>query len=314
MSSNVNISRCKHPSARASERVPFKIPSITAVLEAQCNPVPMAAKLERKDPVCGEFPPMRHTPSALLDETSKPTSLPSITDQPGYIVSHIPEPLSEEEEYPNEEVRQDLLLRFVFDREITMPMAKEFDIHLQRLVSEGDIKAKTVSWEGINKPPSLQIKDIMIAQRGISGIFHFINSLHRIRKNRLDASPTEEALLPPASASELLSLEATQRPIPSGPPSVDGSFVTTPDPKTLEAEPEIGDDEGASSSKKLFSDTGRCDVSSSPHSNDRRGRGSAHTPVNATLKSCKRDRSIHDDNPRPGKLSRKNTKCDSARE
>jgi len=243
---------------------------------------------------------------------------------------------SEEEEPPNEEMKHDLLLRFVFDREITKSMVTEMASHMQRLIHERDIKAKTVFWEGINAPPPLQFKDTtMIAQLAFH---HFGKSLHRIRKSRQEASPIEEVLalddselvqpktrplsdnldpmrevasnaasrgkLPSAEASDLFSDEAVQG--LSGPPSVDGSFVTTPDPRRLTAEPEIGDDQGASSGKTLFVETDHGDVSPESHFNVPGRRGGLKTPMTTTSKRGKRDRSIDDNSTPAGKRSRKN--------
>jgi hypothetical protein len=174
---------------------------------------------------------------------------------------------TDDEDYFDEEKRQDLLLRFVFDQDITTILIEEIASHMKRLINERDIKAKTVSWEGINMPTTLQfkeLKDVLVAQPWIR---HFSNSLSRIR-NRLEASPIKE--VPPPESSNMVLDEAVQVSMSPGSSSVNEIFVTTPDPgRSAAAEPEIGEDQGASAGKLLFLDTGRRGVSSSPNFNGR---------------------------------------------
>ncbi|KAH8198233.1 hypothetical protein TruAng_007617 [Truncatella angustata] len=193
---------------------------------------------------------------------------------------------ADDEEDFDDEMRQDLLLRFVFDKDITESMVTEIARHMQHLIRDRDIKAKTVSWEGINMLASLRYKNAMVAQPWIR---YFSNRLSLMR-NRSEASSAEDAI--PSKASIVVSDEAVQVSMPSGPSSVDEDFVTTPNPSSS-AEPEISEDHGASAGKPLSLDTGGCSVSRLPSFNDRGH--IAHTPGLAMPNLRKRGRDTKND-------------------
>lgn len=161
-----------------------------------------------------------------------------------------------------DDLRQDLLLRFVFDQPITELVVKEIACRMQRLIHEREIKAKTVTWEGINMLTTLQYKHAMVAQPWLR---QFSNILYRIRSNRGDAPLAEEVLT--SEASKPVLDEAVQVSMSSGTSSADESLVTTPDPSRSD-EPELGDDQGVSASKPLFLDTRSCLVSPSHNFSD----------------------------------------------
>lgn len=208
----------------------------------------------------------------------------------------------EDDEDHGDEVRQDLLLRFVFSNEITDHTVEEVARHLGRLIREGEIKAKAVLWEGINLPGSFQFKNSMVAQ---GAILKFLNILDHNRKKSLGASPTEEAA--PREISKPVSTQIPKTIAASGPPSVDESLVATPDPSRSTVEPEIGEDQGASHMKPITRDTLRDDISPTSGSN-LRGR-LTRTLRNATQKNRKRGHSAN--NGPDSDISRKRSKGDS---
>ncbi|KAK9788202.1 hypothetical protein AB5N19_02982 [Seiridium cardinale] len=171
---------------------------------------------------------------------------------------------SDDEEDLNQEMRQDLLLRFGFGQEITEPMVKEIASNMQRLVHDRDIKAKTVSWEGINTQSNLQIKDAITAQGAIR---YFSNMLYRMR-NRPEVSPIQKDS--PQGASNAVQDGVAQGPISPGAPSVDESLVATPDSSRYTAKPEIGDDQGDSVDKLPYLGPGSPSIPSFPHLKRRR--------------------------------------------
>ena len=63
----------------------------------------------------------------------------------------------------------------------------------------------------------------------------------------------------PPEASKPISSQDSR--IASGPPSIDGSFITTPDPSKPIAEPEIGGDKRTSQKNLVTQDTFRGDIS-----------------------------------------------------
>jgi hypothetical protein len=172
--------------------------------------------------------------------------------------------VNEEEDFCDE-TRQDILLRFVFDRYITESMVKDIAIHVQRLIRDKEIEAKTVSWEGINMMTTLQYKDAMAVYPWVR---HFSNSLFRIRRrgetSPTDESPTKEAPQPPFSTTCVD--EDVQATTSSSPYSTDDSLVITPNSgRTIE--PEIVEDKGVSTGTPFYLDTSSC-VSPSPNFDD----------------------------------------------
>ncbi|KAK6822851.1 homeobox domain-containing protein [Apiospora arundinis] len=135
-----------------------------------------------------------------------------------------------------EEQRQDLLLRFVFNCDITIPLIKEMAIHIKHLIQQKEIKAKTVSWEGINMATS---KDTMIAYRAI----HRFSDVLKRKRTRSELTTakglpilkTSEATLAPGVVQESVEFDS---------PSADEMQIATPKPPKL-VEFEVGEDQGA---------------------------------------------------------------------
>lgn len=101
---------------------------------------------------------------------------------------------ADEEEELNEETRQNLMIRLVFNREITDDIVKEVAGHLGRLIRDNEIKAKAILWEGINIPQSFQFKDsIAIATHFYA--HKWLNTLVRKRNKSLENFPTRKSLL-----------------------------------------------------------------------------------------------------------------------
>lgn len=147
------------------------------------------------------------------------------------------------ESAPKEEPSQDLLLRFGFGfGTINEKLIRETANFLRTAINCNEIQAKTVSWEGIDlpltSPTGLSFQEILVAQ---PGLLYFKNKLRQMR-NGIDA-PEHVPLL---KAPKMVVIEA-----PASPgPSLDGSFVATPD-RRLSAEPELGMHQG----KRTHDDT-----------------------------------------------------------
>lgn len=192
----------------------------------------------------------------------------------------------DDDEDITEETRQDLLIRFVFNTEITDLTIKEIARHLGRLIKEREIKAKALLWEGINLPGSFQMKDSVVTQKAIQ---KFLNILDSKRKKILGASPTEET--PRSGLPKTASTGVRKAVAPSSPPSVDESDVATPDPGRSTTKPEIGEDQGASHVKPMTKDAFHEGISLIPGSGLR---GRLTRLRNTTPKNRKRSHSAND--------------------
>ncbi|KAK7961079.1 hypothetical protein PG988_012293 [Apiospora saccharicola] len=139
---------------------------------------------------------------------------------------------------------RDLVLRFVFDGDITETMVRGIASHLKELIQHGEIKAKAVSWEGLHSANCFQgpyiapgvfhldYKDLLIAQPAIR-VFEKILSRKR---GQSEISPTGKPRVLVNDGPEAAS------------PSVDEMSVATPEP-TSTTVVEIGEDEGLSPEK-----------------------------------------------------------------
>lgn len=124
--------------------------------------------------------------------------------------------------------RQDLLFRFIFDEAITDEMVKDVAKHMKRLIHENEIKAKSVSWEGLIVPSNLSYKDFLAVQR-----------YARAWQGTKNRSP----VMPQTPKTPVK--DAIQGPSP-GPSSANGSCDTTPDLSYSPAESESSDGLGIS--------------------------------------------------------------------
>jgi hypothetical protein len=147
----------------------------------------------------------------------------------------------------NDEMEEDLLLRFVFNESITESMIRQIADHMRRLIHEGDIKANTVLWEGIKVPKSaLDYKLTIVAQPALN---YFSRSLSRIRIRKQAGILTAEAL--PSEPANIVVGEAVREVISTGPSSSEETFIVTPDPSRRH-ERNIGEDQETSADKPLL--------------------------------------------------------------
>ena len=187
----------------------------------------------------------------------------------------------EEENDISDEMRQDLTVRFVFNKEITEEVVKELANELGRLVRESSVKAKTVIWEGIDLSRPSQFKD-SIAQLYAH---RWLNSALRQRRNKsIQASPTDEA--PPPQISKPTSVQDSGS--ASGPPSIDDSVIATPEAGKSIPEAAIGDDQGSPETKPMVQ-ISPSDDHDSPSISNSKDRGAR---VSGTPRKRKRDTSV----------------------
>ncbi|KAI4595699.1 Phosphatidylinositol-4-phosphate 5-kinase [Pestalotiopsis sp. 9143b] len=127
--------------------------------------------------------------------------------------------------------RQDLLVRLIFDKAITEPMVEEVAKQMKHLIDESEIKAKTVSWEGLIMPSNLSYKDFVAVQR-----------YARAWQGARNRSP----VMPQTPKTPVK--DAIQGPSP-WPSSTNGSCENTPDLSYSPAESESSEGLGISGQK-----------------------------------------------------------------
>ncbi|KAF7531834.1 hypothetical protein G7054_g8499 [Neopestalotiopsis clavispora] len=173
-------------------------------------------------------------------------------------------------EKPREEPSQDLLLRFGFNN-INDKTIREMAQFLRGAITSKEIKAKTISWEGIDMPVASQLsfQEIVNAQPGLR---YFRNKLRQIR-NGID---TAEKVLQP-KVPKVIGVEG---PISPG-SSLDGCFNATPD-RRLSAEPESGIRQGS----PAYINSPLSQIVQSPSAGG--GQQTTDTPSLATRKGSKR--------------------------
>lgn len=226
------------------KHVPFSTQELlrTILNDAPDFPTDQSPRLSERPPAC-----LRKIMLAPLttDSGSKPTGNSE----------------ADEEEEFTEETRQELTIRLVFNSGITPSMVKEVASHLGRLIRDSDIKAKAALWEGINMPLPFQLKD----STAVITQFYVHKWLNQGRKKdkSLGDSPTGE-VSPPEVSKPVLNQDSKPA---SSPPSIDGSFVTTPDPSRSIPEPEIGEHQEASRKNSMTPDNFPDDISLMTHSN-----------------------------------------------
>jgi len=104
----------------------------------------------------------------------------------------------DEDDELSEETRQDLLVRFVFNREITDRLVADLATQLARLIREGDVTAKAALWEGINpQQRSLQSKELITAQFYAQ---RFLVAIEQKKNQSLVMSPTNDMPGPEGSS------------------------------------------------------------------------------------------------------------------
>lgn len=131
----------------------------------------------------------------------------------------------DEDDELSEETRQDLLVRFVFNREITDKMVADLATQLARLIRERDVTAKAALWEGINlQQPALRAlppKELINAQ------YHaqkFLGAIGRKRNQSLEISPTDD--MPGPTNFKAPIIQGSSQ-IPSNGPSQDKGLVSS---------------------------------------------------------------------------------------
>jgi len=144
-------------------------------------------------------------------------------------VSNVSDTNPQDEE---EGTRQDLSVRFVFSKRITEKMVTGLAVELRRLISEGDFKATTILWEGINFKSPIHFKDLATQ-------FHTYKWAQRWLDQVKSKGATASTIDPTPQ------LEA------SGSSSPDESPITTPNSDKTHSEPDIGQDEEGPSTKTV---------------------------------------------------------------
>jgi hypothetical protein len=183
---------------------------LSKILNAPDFPEDQSPRLSERGPAC-----LRRIVLAPLNDDA----VSSVSDT-------IPQ---DEEEGP----RNDLNVRFVFNKCITEKMVTGLAVELRRLISEGDFKATTILWEGINIKSPIQFKDLATQ-------FH----TYKWAQRWLDQVRSKSTM---AST-----IDPTTQLKGSGSSSSDGSPITPPDSVTTHPEPGIGQDEGSPSMKTVM--------------------------------------------------------------
>lgn len=145
----------------------------------------------------------------------------------------------DEEEGPREE----LSVRFVFNKRITEKMVTGLSVELRRLISEGDFKATTILWEGINSVNLIQFKDLATQF-----------STHRWAHRWLNQVRSKSVMV--STTNPTPQLEA------SGSSSSDDIGIATPNSDKTHPEPDIGQDEGSPSKKAVAENIVRVNMAS----------------------------------------------------
>jgi hypothetical protein len=128
----------------------------------------------------------------------------------------------DEDDELSEETRQDLLVRFVFNREITDKMVADLATQLARLIRERDVTAKAALWEGINlQQRAFQSKELINAQFWAQ---KFLGAIGRKRNQSLEISPTDD--MPGPTNLKAPIIQGSSQ-IPSNGPSQDKSLVSS---------------------------------------------------------------------------------------
>ncbi|KAK8061065.1 hypothetical protein PG997_015286 [Apiospora hydei] len=114
-----------------------------------------------------------------------------------------------------EERSRDLLLRFIFDCDITNSTVEETASRIRDLIQQGYIEAKAVAWEGIHSTSCRQNQYIVPGACRINykdaAVNYFSDSLSRIRRRSSHSQTGEHHLLP--HTSEAASRSADEMPV-----------------------------------------------------------------------------------------------------
>jgi hypothetical protein len=182
---------------------------LSKILNAPSFPEDQSPRLSERGPAC-----LRRIVLAPLNDDA----LSNISDT---------DPHDEEEG-----TREDLSVRFVFNKRITEKMVTGLAVELRRLISDGDFKTTTILWEGINFKSPIQYKN-MATQ------FHAYKCAHRWLDQVRSKSATASAIDPTPQ------LEAS-----GSNPSDDSLIITLDSDKELH-EPDISQNEGSPSTKTV---------------------------------------------------------------